>query len=80
MHICVCIKQVMRQAAINGTVYVHVNMNRFPRFICDALTINYFHTQNENCKYRSFHLRHINILVILANDKMQNIYNREQSL
>lgn len=23
----------------------------FPPFICDVPAINYFHTQNENCKY-----------------------------
>lgn len=39
---------------INGTVYVHINTNRFPRFICNALAINYFHVQNENCKYTLF--------------------------
>lgn len=42
------------ETTINGTVYVHMNTNRFPRFICDALTINYFHTRNENCKYALF--------------------------
>jgi len=66
MRMCIHIKQI-RQPAINEIVYVYVNTNRFPKFICDALTINYFHTQNENCKYALFTCGILTSHHILAN-------------